>query len=150
MTACASGNDADSELSVAEVQFDTVAESVAYSHVGARSWGAPPRRPPPSPQPPPPFPPLADSVAAQEDEADLGEQGCALEESVWDASLLVLTTLHGHASSAWAVMLLLVNMLMQWTFVYIVLIDLAKQDINKDTVLGFRAWRTNIAHLPYV
>ena len=86
-----------------------------------------------------------------EDTADLmSEPGCALEESVWDATVLVGIPHQGHASSAWAVMLMLVSVLVQGTFVAIVMEDLAAKQIDQDTASGLRAWRTNIAHQPYV
>ena len=85
------------------------------------------------------------------DTADLmSEPGCTLEESVWDATVLVGIPRQGHASSAWAVMLMLVCVLVQGTFVAIVMKDLAEKRIDKGTASGLRAWRTNIAHQPYV
>ena len=78
------------------------------------------------------------------------EPGCALEESVWDATVLVGISGQGHASSAWAVMLMLVSVLVQGTFVVIIISDLAEKQIDKGTASGLRAWRTNIAHQPYV
>jgi hypothetical protein len=84
-----------------------------------------------------------------EDTVDLSEPGCALEESVWDAILLAGIRLQGHASSLWTVMLMLVSVLVQMTFVFIVVDDLAEAKIDKGTASGLRAWRTNIAHLPY-
>ena len=86
-----------------------------------------------------------------EDAADpMSEPGCSLEESVWDAAVLVGISRQGLASSLWTVMLMLVSMLKQVIFAYIVSHYLAEKQIHKGTASGLRAWRTNVAHQLYV
>ena len=62
----------------------------------------------------------------------------------------MLTKLQGRCSSGWAVVLLFVNVLVQGMFVSVVLSDLTVPNIDDDAVIDFRAWRTNIAHMPCV
>ena len=76
-------------------------------------------------------------------------EGCALKDSVWDASITVWLHPQELASSAWTGMLLFLNLLVQGTFTYIVLKDLAKAEIDKGVAEGLRTWRTNIGHSPY-
>ena len=85
----------------------------------------PPRRWPHSPQPPPPaseaaLRPVCKPVALTQDAAQHQDRRKAdketsvpLEDSVWDASLLVGTIGLGRLSSAWAAMLLLATFVMQ-------------------------------------
>ena len=78
--------------------------------------------------------------------ADATNDGCVLEESLWDASLLVGIQGQGALSSAWTVKLLLLNIIAQGLFTFIVIVDLTSREINENAPAGFRAWRRNIAH----
>ena len=89
--------------------------------------------------------PAHDAPRADDEAGD----GCVLEDSLWDASILVCMKGQGLASSAWSVMLLLVNCLVQAILTVIVLVDLTEEEIGNETAAGFRAWRANIAQSLY-
>ena len=71
---------------------------------------------------------------------------CKLEQSIWDASLLMGAEGHGRATTAWAVMLLLLNILVQGVFAYIVSNDLTAQKYTDARTESYRDWRIHTGH----
>ena len=73
-------------------------------------------------------------------------RGCKLEPSIWDASLLVGLG-EGHAAStAWAIMLLLLNTLVQGFITYIVNSELTMPTYTEENLTQYRLWRIDIGH----
>jgi hypothetical protein len=79
------------------------------------------------------------------DEGDV-EAEVEIERSMWDMSLLIGTASVPGAASAFLLILLVFNVLVQCLFCYIVWEGLAKPEYTGETVAGFRTWRRNVAH----
>ena len=73
-------------------------------------------------------------------------QQCKLEGSIWDAVLLVGIEGQELACSAWTIMCLLLNVLVQGFFSIIVITQLASRVYSEDTVDAYMGWRINTAH----
>ena len=69
-----------------------------------------------------------------------------LEESVWDAILVLFTPKVGKAASLFGLVLLLINLLVQVFFTQLVLTHLTDPAFSNEDVTELRRWRTNIAH----
>ena len=69
-----------------------------------------------------------------------------IERSMWDVSLLIGTESVPGAASAFLLILLVFNVVVQCLFCYIVWEGLAKPEYTGETVAGFRTWRRNVAH----
>ena len=81
------------------------------------------------------------------DDQELEHEGSELQESIWDAALLVGVHDMSALCTVWTVVLVLFNVVVQVMFIYIVLLDLMPRNLSEATVKGYRAWRTNIAHM---
>ena len=68
------------------------------------------------------------------------------EGSVWDTTLLVGLPRVGAAGSGFLVVLLLMNVMIQAFFTYIVINSLSSPVITDGTVSEFRLWRTTVGH----
>ena len=78
---------------------------------------------------------------------------CRLAESIWDAFVVVAICEPGESrtaeekiAAAWAMMLLLVNLILQGMFSFIVNWKMAEAEFTEDQAQAFRTWRRNIAH----
>jgi len=74
------------------------------------------------------------------------ENGYTLGESMWDVSVLLGVLPDDQAGSLYCAMLLALNIAIQVIFSYILVGILTQEEFSDDTILGFRAWRRNIAH----
>ena len=74
------------------------------------------------------------------------EDGVKLEASVWDAALLMGTPQMDDLGSAFVALLLVVNVVAQGMFCYIVAGALSDANVTEDTVAELRTWRRNVAH----
>ena len=77
-----------------------------------------------------------------------GEMGAwRFRNSCWDAASFICDSDLMMSMESFAVAcLLLVNIIMQLSFVVIVSLSLAESSWNDDRILGYRLWRTNTAH----
>ena len=69
-----------------------------------------------------------------------------LERSIWDASLLAGVKGQKRACAAFAVMLVILNTLVQGFFSYIVNSQLTTPIYTDDNVAQYRSWRINVGH----
>ena len=69
-----------------------------------------------------------------------------LEQSIWDGSLLMGAEGQGGASTVWAIMLLLANILVQGVFAYIVSKDLTVGKYTDARAASYRDWRIQTGH----
>lgn len=71
-----------------------------------------------------------------------------LNPSVWDAALIIGTAQVGRAGSTFALMLLLLNLVVQGVFVFLVTDALTAPVFSGGSITALREWRRNIAHSP--
>ena len=76
------------------------------------------------------------------------EHQTTLQPSMWDATLLIGTAQVGRVASAYMVALLLLNILMQATFIYLLAnTGLTGKSYDEDAVADYRLWRYLAAKL---
>mmetsp|Transcript_26972 Transcript_26972/g.34994 ORF Transcript_26972/g.34994 Transcript_26972/m.34994 type:complete len:798 (+) Transcript_26972:29-2422(+) len=77
---------------------------------------------------------------------DISDNEYALSGSMWDVVILLGTRSVGIAGTLYSTMLLIMNIIIQFIFCYIVLANFTTETFDDSTILGFRSWRRNIAH----
>ena len=76
-------------------------------------------------------------------------EGYQLEESIWDATVLIGAATAGKSdrpAAGFSIMLVLVNILIQSGLGVVVVMQFSVQTYGEDTVASLRSWRRNIAH----
>ena len=68
-------------------------------------------------------------------------RGCKLEGSIWDAALLMGVAGQGAACTAWALMLLCLNVVVQFSFSWIVMSELTEPFYTKARAAQYATWR---------
>lgn len=76
----------------------------------------------------------------------LMEEKYEIQESIWDASLLIGTDELGPRASAWCLMVLLINTLMQGVLTVVVAQALTGAPFSTADIKSLRNWRINVAH----
>mmetsp|Transcript_26980 Transcript_26980/g.35006 ORF Transcript_26980/g.35006 Transcript_26980/m.35006 type:complete len:798 (+) Transcript_26980:29-2422(+) len=77
---------------------------------------------------------------------DISDNEYALSGSMWDVVILLGTRSVGIAGTLYSTMLLIMNIIIQFIFCYIVLANFTAETFDDNAILGFRSWRRNIAH----
>ena len=76
----------------------------------------------------------------------LMEESYEIQESIWDASILIGTDELGPRASAWCLMVLLINTLMQGILTVVVAQALTDAPFSTADIKSLRDWRINVAH----
>ena len=82
----------------------------------------------------------------REEEINQAGFDCALEGSVWDATLLCGTPPLGSASSAFILTLIVLNLVIQAVFTYICVSSFTSENYTDATISAIRDWRRSVAH----
>lgn len=88
---------------------------------------------------------LSEKIETEVKEEEL-DRTYALSQSMWDVVLLIGLPEVGQAGSIFSCLLLIINILVQFVFVFIVLDNFTQESFSDDVILGFRSWRRNISH----
>lgn len=81
----------------------------------------------------------------QEEEEEKEGEVC-LDESIWDAALLIGLPGSNVAPNILGSLMLLLNVVIQVGLAIIIWLAFANLDYTEDTIQGYRKWRRNIAH----
>ena len=71
---------------------------------------------------------------------------CELTPSMWDASVLLGAEELGMIATAFGMLVLVLNALIQLSFALFVGVTLTKMDFHEESVKSFRLWRMTIGH----
>jgi len=99
----------------------------------------------------------ASNLALHEEEATLlspktakrlekATEECELAESVWDAAVFAFTDVAGSLGSVFFAILLLANVIMQFSFIFIIWYGLLDPNISDKDVDNIKDWRRQLAH----
>ena len=93
-------------------------------------------------------PQSTDTAASANTEAELvtNEDNCALEESIWDAALLLFLDEQALCSSIFALGVLILNVILQVSFSCVVLVSFSEPEVTSEIADEYVHWRLNIAH----
>ena len=88
----------------------------------------------------------ADFKPRQDEEEDTIEDSAELTASIFDVSLLLFVEGMGSCCSIFSVALLILNIVMQVSFAFVVRIGLTTAAFTDSTIRDYVHWRLNIAH----
>lgn len=87
-----------------------------------------------------------DPAADHEQDGEVLEDVCVLQETVWDSALLIgKKSRLGVLGSGFVALILLVNVLIQAVLTLVVVQSLTAAEYTDSTIADYRAWRTNVA-----
>ena len=87
-----------------------------------------------------------DEEAKEQDELQDESCECALEGSVWDATLLAGTPVLGSAGTAFIALLIALNLMMQSIFIVVVSSAFTNEVYTDESLDQLRIWRLTTAH----